>query len=362
MKNRGAFMPFISEIKLSFPENYYSQKQLIEHVSKAWQGKIKNMSRVESIHSNVLVEGRHLALPLEKYFELNNFDEKNNLFIEKAVDLGTQAIEALLKSTGLEASDISSIWSNTVTGFAIPSLEARIMNRLPFSPETKRVPMLGLGCMAGAAGINRVADYLKAYPQEAVIFLSVELCSLTVQFEDVSVANLISTGLFGDGAAAVLVVGDQHPLAKKSPIKWLGSQSTFFPDSQDVMGWKVGEKGLKIVLSKSVPDVVESQLPGPLNNFLEKNGLELSQIDSFIAHPGGPKVLQAMEKVFDLPLGGLKYSWESLAEKGNMSSVSLLDIFSRMLISKESSHSQRYALSLAMGPAFSAEMGLFQWT
>ncbi len=354
-------MPYIVDIQTSFPDNYYSQQELIQSITKALEGKIRNTSRIETIHSNVLVEGRHLAVPLEKYFQLESFDEKNNLFIEKAVDLSTDAISKILKNNNLQAKDIGSLWSNTVTGFAIPSIESRVMNRLPFSSKTKRVPLMGLGCMAGVAGINRIADYLKAYPDEAVIFSSVELCSLTVQMSDISVANLISIGLFGDGAASVLMVGDNHPLSKTAPIEWKSSRSIFFPDTQDVMGWKVGEKGLNIVLSKSVPDLTEKALPEPLNEFLSENQLELSQIDSFFAHPGGPKVLLALEKVLDLPEKGLKHSWDSLAKNGNMSSVSVLDIFKRNMENKTPELSGKNIISVAMGPAFSAELGLLKW-
>tara|TARA_R110002072_G_scaffold534_6_gene3946 strand:+ start:123494 stop:124570 length:1077 start_codon:yes stop_codon:yes gene_type:complete len=357
-------MPYIVDIQTSFPEFFYTQEQLIGEITKQWEGKLTNLKRIEQIHQNVLVKSRHLAVPLDKYFSFESFDEKNNLYIEKAVELAEQAIVKLLKKNNLKEEDISSLWSNTVTGFAIPSLDARVMNKIAFKKNTKRVPLMGLGCMAGVAGINRVADYLKAYPNEAVIFFSVELCSLTVQSEDISVANLVSTGLFGDGCAAVLMVGDNHPLKNNAPLKWLSSESIFFPDTQDVMGWAVGEKGLKIILSKSVPQVTEKELPGPLNEFLKANALELSQIDTFIAHPGGPKVLLAMEKVFDLPEGGLKHSWESLAENGNMSSVSVLDIFKRTIEEsalKRQELKGRKAISLAMGPAFSAELGLLEW-
>ncbi len=354
-------MPYLIDIQTSFPSNYYSQEELISKITKAWEGKLRNLKRVESIHTNVLVKGRHLAAPVEKYFEFENFDEKNDLFLDCAVGLAQNAINKVLVNNNINAKDINALWSNTVTGFAIPSLEARVMNKIEFSRNNKRVPLMGLGCMAGAAGINRVADYLKAYPKEAVIFFSVELCSLTVQMNDISIANLISTGLFGDGCAAVLMVGDEHPLKDKAKLEWLSSESVFFPDSETVMGWKVGGEGLKIVLSKSVPEVTEKELPGPLNKFLEKQNLDLSNIDSFFAHPGGPKVLEAMEKVLDLPQYGLKHSWESLAHNGNMSSVSVLDIFKRNIENKTENLSGKFALSLAMGPAFSAEIGLFKW-
>lgn len=354
-------MAYLIDIQTSFPSNYYNQQELVAKLAKAWDGKLRNTSRIESIHKNVLVEGRHLALPLERYFEFKNFDEKNDEFINISVNLAKNAIERLLLNNNISAEKISSLWSNTVTGFAIPSLEARVMNLLPFSPKTKRIPIMGLGCMAGAAGINRVADYLKGYPKEAVIFFSVELCSLTVQMNDISAANIVSTGLFGDGAAAVLMVGDEHPLKDKAKLKWCASESVFFKDSETVMGWQVGSEGLKIILSKSVPDVTKNELPGPLKAFLTDNQLALSDIDTFFAHPGGPKVLSAMEEVLDLPQGGLKHSWESLKLNGNMSSVSVLDIFKRTIENKDPELSGRNALSLAMGPAFSAELGLFKW-
>lgn len=357
-------MPALVAIETAFPKNYYSQAEIIDSLKDIWKEKVKNTKRLQTIQENVLVGGRHLSMPLEDYFKGKTFGERNHHFIETATGLLHEAAENVLKRYNLKPSDISSLWSNTVTGFAIPSLEARLMNRLEFRQDTKRVPLLGLGCMAGVAGINRVADYLKAYPSEAVLFLSVELCSLTFQVEDISVANLVSTGLFGDGAAAVLMVGDEHPLAHTAPLHILSSESVFFPDSEDVMGWDVGETGLKIILNKNVPEVTEKQLAGPLQNFLKKHNIELSDLSNILAHPGGPKVLMAMEKILDLPEKGLSHSWASLNERGNMSSVSVLDIIERHLKEYESNHKKNkghHVLSLAMGPAFSAEIGLLKW-
>lgn len=354
-------MSYIVDIQTAFPKNYYSQAELIERICKEWQGQIQNLGRVESIHKNVLVEKRHLAAPLDQYFSFKNFDEKNDFFIKTSVDLAENAVNEVLKKNNIDANEINALWSNTVTGFAIPSIEARLMNRIDFNHGTKRVPIVGLGCMAGVAGINRVAEYLKAFPTHAAVFFSVELCSLTVQTEDITVANLISTGLFGDGAAAVLMCGAKHPLRDKAAFEVLDTKSIFFPDSEKVMGWKVGEKGLKIQLSKSVPEFTETKLPRPLNEFLTKHTLSLSNIESFIAHPGGPKVLNALEKVLDLPEKGLKHSWESLKWNGNMSSVSVLDIFKRHMNERIPHQDDSFALSIAMGPAFSSEFGLLKW-
>lgn len=356
---QGDILPYILDIQTTFPENYYTQDTLIEKLKTALSDKTKKISRMVDIHSNVLVGNRHLALPVEEYFTLKDFNQKNDYFIKIATEIGTAAVKKVLSVNDLKPSDISSIWSNTVTGFAVPSLDARIMNKLDFSSDVKRVPVIGLGCMAGAAVINRVAEYLKAYPKEAVLFMSVELCSLTFQMDDFRTANFVSTGLFGDGAAAVLMVGDEHPKASKAPLKWIDAKSVFFKNSESVMGWDIGSEGLKIVLSKSVPDVAKKELGGPLNAFLKANDLKLSSIDTFMAHPGGPKVLEAMEEVFGLGEKGLSESWKSLYELGNMSSVSVLDIIKRSIENRQKD--AKLALSVAMGPGFSAEFGLFEW-
>jgi alkylresorcinol/alkylpyrone synthase len=357
-------MAYLVDIKTSFPKNYYNQEELTAALLKVWGDKITNHSRIETLQKNVLVESRHLSMPLESYFNDMTFGERNRQFIEVATEISKNAIKELLEANNLNAEEISSLWSNTVTGFSIPSLEARIMNLLPFKTDTKRVPLMGLGCMAGVAGINRVSDYLKGHPKEAVVFFSVECCSLTFQMGDLRVANLLSTALFGDGAAAVLMVGDEHPLALKAPLKLKDNLSVFFPESEDVMGWDVSEKGLSIILNKNVPDVTEKELQGPLDDFLSSRKISLGDIKSFFAHPGGPKVMMALEKVLDLPQGGLTHSWESLKQNGNMSSVSVLDIFHRHLelYRKDPDRFRgKWGLSVAMGPAFSAELGLFKW-
>jgi alkylresorcinol/alkylpyrone synthase len=357
-------MPSIIDIETAFPSYKYTQSQLTESLKKIWAKKVKNTKRLQSIQENVLVEKRSLSLPIEEYFNGLSFGERNNRFIETACNLLEEATLKLLQKNNFEPEQISGLWSNTVTGFAIPSLESRLMNRIPFKKNTKRVPLMGLGCMAGVAGINRVHDYLLAYPTEAVLFLSVECCSLTFQTEDISVANLVSTGLFGDGAAVVLMVGDQHPKAQLAPLKTIANESIFFSDTQDVMGWNVSETGLKIILNKNVPDVVRNNLVGPLEEFKKKNDLTSQNISTYFAHPGGPKVLQAMEEVLGLPEKGLKHSWESLRENGNMSSVSVLDIFKRHIdeyLKSPRDLKGTKAMSLAMGPAFSAELGLLQW-
>jgi alkylresorcinol/alkylpyrone synthase len=352
-------MPYIAHVTTAFPDNYYEQDVMIESLKKVWSKKYFNLDRLEEFHKNVLVGGRSLALPLEKYFELEGFQSKNDHWIEVATTLGEKLLTKMFDETSLSAKDIQAFYSTTITGIAVPSLEARLMNKFPFSPDVKRTPMMGLGCLAGAAGINRVADYLKAYPDQAALFISVELCSLTIQFKDLSIPNIISTGLFGDGGAAVLMVGDDHPLAEKSPLKWLSGKSHFFPDTERVMGWDMVDEGFKIVLNKAVPQITSEHMPALVEQFLGESKLEQKDLSFYVAHPGGPKVLQAMEKALNLNNGELELSWKGLQEQGNMSSSSVLFVLKETLKKKNLNKGQR-GLMLAMGPAFCAELSLVE--
>ena len=238
------------------------------------------------------VETRHIALPIEEYPGLKSWGVANNHWIRVAVNLGEQCLGTALERAGLETSRLGAIFFVSVTGIASPSVEARLMNRMRLPVNIKRIPIFGLGCVAGAAGIARAADYVKAYPEQAAAVISVELCSLTLQQDDFSMANLISTGLFGDGAAAVLVSGDNVPA---SGPRILATKSIFYPNSEHVMGWDISERGFKIVLSKEVPEVVETHLASDVDTFLGEHGLKRADIGCFVIHTGGPKVLEATQ-------------------------------------------------------------------
>ena len=211
-------MPLIHSVQTSLAPNYYDQDALSNALLADWGERYFNPQRILDFQRNVLVGGRHLAVPLERYDELKGLGDFNDAWLEAAVPMATEAVEQLLDNAGIEAAEVDTIVSTTVTGLAVPSLDARVMNRLPFRRDTRRTPLFGLGCLAGVAGINRVGDYLKGHPTHAAILISVELCSLTLQKQDLSVANIIASGLFGDGCAAVLMVGDEHPLAETAPL------------------------------------------------------------------------------------------------------------------------------------------------
>ncbi len=353
-------MPRILALAHAFPPHYCSQDELSSALRIAWQDQGLDVAIFDRLQRNVQVQGRYLARPLEEYHHFNSFTQTNQIWQEEALHLGEQVVRQVLDQAQLAADQVQLLMSTTVTGIAVPSLEARLMNRLPFAPTTRRVPLFGLGCLAGTAGIARCADYLRAYPTHAALLLSVELCSLTLQKQDLSVANLIASGLFGDGAAAVLLVGDEHPLASAAPVGVLDSCSVFFPDSEEVMGWEVSASGLKIVLSPGVPHYTREALPGPLKDFLAKHNLKLGEIRHWVSHPGGPKVIDALEEGLALPAGTLNRTRQSLAEIGNLSSTSVLIILEEWLRDRIAEPGD-WGMMLSMGPGFCAEAALLRW-
>jgi alkylresorcinol/alkylpyrone synthase len=354
-------MPSIAAVTHVFPNHYYPQEILLDALRKHWTKVHSNLNRLEQIHHNVGVNGRHLALPLEEYEKLQGFEAKNNAWIRSALDLGESVLCNLFEKAEMQPDQVSQLIFTTVTGVCVPSIDARLMNRIPFSPNLKRVPLFGLGCVAGAAGLARLTDYLRGHPDEAAILLSIELCSLTIQPDDFSIANIISSGLFGDGAAAVLMVGHDHPRrAGSSMPRVLDSRSIFFPNTEHIMGWEVVDSGLKISLSADVTEVAETHLRPGVEAFLGEHGLSIADIKHWIAHPGGPKVIQAIETGLGLSEHALDLSRESLAAAGNLSSASVLLILEDTL-SRFQPEPGTYGLLMAMGPAFCAELVLLQW-
>ncbi|MBA3913857.1 MAG: type III polyketide synthase [Acidobacteriales bacterium] len=347
----------IAGVGSAFPKNYYSQIEIREALKVKWAHKLDNPKVLDRLHDNVAVDRRHLALPIPAYSDMKTWGQANNVWIETALDLGKNALCRALNASELAASDLGAIFFVSVTGIASPSIEGRLINRMGLSPNIKRVPIFGLGCVAGAAGIARAADYVRAFPDQAAALLSVELCSLTWQEDDVSVANLISSGLFADGAAAVIVAGENCAV---SGPRVLDTRSVFYPDTEDVMGWDISEKGFKIVLSRSVPDMVVRHLAQDVDSFLADHDLTRADIGSWIMHTGGPKVLEATQEALKVDREQLAASWESLREVGNLSSASVLLVLEKFM-TRERPQAGTYSILAAMGPGFCSEVVLLQW-
>jgi alkylresorcinol/alkylpyrone synthase len=312
---------------------------------------------IERLHSRVGVDTRNLALTIEEYEGLTNWKQANDHWISIATDLGSEALAAACARAGIDPKKLGALFFVSVTGVASPSVDAKIVNRLSLSPQIKRVPIFGLGCVAGAAGIARAADYVRGFPDQVAAVVSVELCSLTLQQEDLSVANLISSGLFGDGAAAVLVAGVDVEL--EGP-RVLATRSVFYPESEHVMGWDISDKGFRIVLSREVPEVVDQHLAGDVDAFLASEGKTRADIGTWILHTGGPRILEATAKALNLPPGALDTSWECLRRTGNLSSASVLCVLEEFMTRKRPAQGT-LSLLAAMGPGFCSELVLLRW-
>lgn len=358
----------ILSVGTAFPPHYYDQGELLAALRVYWGRQHHNPERLERLHRNVLVGGRHLALPLEEYPQLDSFGAANDAWIRVAQEVGEAAVREALARAGADPEDVGALLTVTVTGVATPSLDARLMNRLELPPDVRRLPIFGLGCVAGAAGVARAADWVRAYPDRLAVLLSVELCSLTLQRQDLSIPNLIASGLFGDGAAAVVLAGAEHPAARAangegSPAgpSVLTSRSVFYRDTEDVMGWDVSGEGFRVVLSADVPKVVEEHLGADVDRFLGDQGLTRGDIRSWVCHPGGPKVLEAMERALGVPREALALTWESLREVGNLSSTSVLLVLAETLKPENRPPVGSKGMLLALGPGFCSELVLLQW-
>ena len=309
----------IASAASALPKHYYPQAVLLGALQQFWGPKVDNPHFMERLQAHIGVDGRYLALPIDQYLGLTRWGAANQHWIEIAQDLGAQALGCALQRAGLQPGDLDALFFVSITGISSPSIDARLINRMGLSRQLKRVPIFGLGCVAGAAGVARAADYVRAFPNHIAAVLSVELCSLTFQQDDMSVANLISAGLFGDGAGAVIVAGTDRKLAGP---QILATRSVFYPDTEEVMGWDISEKGFRIVLSRDVPIVIEQHLAGDVDAFLASEGLTRGDIGAWILHTGGPRVLEATENALGVAPGTLDASWTCLRRTGNLSSAS----------------------------------------
>jgi alkylresorcinol/alkylpyrone synthase len=348
----------VASVATALPSNYVDQQTLTSALREFWADKCGNLELFDRLHKATKVSGRYLALPMSEYPQLTSFARSNSAWMRVAPEVGAQAARAALFDAALDPGDIGHFIFVTGTGIATPSIDTRIAAALGLHANVKRTPIFGLGCAGGAAGIARAADYLRACPDERALIVAVELCSLTLQHHDVSIANLIASGLFGDGAGAAVLSGGAHG-ARTGP-QVLVSRSILYPQTEYAMGWDITDSGFKIVMSPEIPNLVRLHLRRNVDSFLAEHQLDRSQIKHWIAHTGGPKVLRSMEEALNLPPCALKRSWDSLDRAGNLSSASVLFVLADLLRAHEAQPGD-YGMMLALGPGFCAELVLLRW-
>lgn len=348
----------IAGVASKFPEHRFNQKEITDALSAYWGAKLgPRAALLERLHSRAGVKSRHLAFPFERYRQFKTWGETNRAWFEAAEELGAGAIDAALGQAGLTPGDIDALYVVSITGIASPSLDARLINRMGLRPDLKRTPIFGLGCVGGAVGLARAADYVLAYPRQIAVLLSVEICSLTMRRDDLTTVNMIATGIFADGAAAVVVGGAQRPSVGPEIID---HRSVFYSRTEDIMGWDISEEGFAIVLSQKLPTLIRDNLAGDVDSFLAAHHLTRRDIGSWVFHPGGPKVLEAVEAALDLRERELRLSWESLERIGNLSSGSVLCVLEDTM-NRHRPPAGTIGLVAAMGPGFCSELILVRW-
>lgn len=345
--------PRIQAVATAAPPFQVSQNQAKSFAANFFKEGFKDLQRLLPVFDRTAIRTRHLACPIEWYAEPHSFAETNAIYQKMALELAAQAATEAFRRAEVQAEEIGLVVFVSTTGLATPSLDAQLIQCLGLSPHTARLPVWGLGCAGGVAGLAHASALARSMPGQAVLLVAVELCSLTCQHGDMSKANLIAMSLFGDGAAAaVLRMGGTGP-------EILGRHSTLFDNSEDIMGWDVIETGLKVRFSRDIPSLVRQHLPGLRRQACVQWGLEPSALRHYVAHPGGAKVLTAYVESLGLSEEQLASAYEILAAYGNMSSASVLFVLEHFLATTPANHD--YGVMLALGPGFSAEQLLFRW-
>lgn len=351
-------MSFIRTVVTENAPHYVDQEEIVGVVRNLFGDQYADIERLLKVFGNGQIEGRYFAAPLEWFEKERSLEEKNRLYVEEAVRMGSRAVNRCLEEAGVDKTEIDAFFFVSSTGLATPTIDARIMNELGMPPHIKRMPLWGLGCAGGASGISRAHDFCTAYPDAKVIVLCLELCSLTFQRGDLSKSNLIGTSLFADGAACVLITGaDVQPPHSGFDIR--DTRSTLMPQSEDVMGWDVKDEGLHVVFSRDIPKIIEEWLKPNVEGFLEGLGKMPGDITHFIAHPGGKKVLRAYEKSLGFSKEKTDISRNVLARNGNMSSPTVLYVLKEFI--EKGAAAGEEGLLTALGPGFSSEMLWLEW-
>lgn len=354
--------PRIVAVATAVPPHVIAQFDARRHLGPLFEASLGADRRLLQAFENAEIAQRNVCTPAEWFAIDHGFEEKNALYVEHAGRLAGEVSRRVLARAGLAPRDVDHIVFVSSTGLATPSIDAQVANDLGFRPDVRRTPIWGLGCAGGAAGLARARDFARADPASCILLVALELCSLTFQFDDRSKKNLVAASLFGDGAAAVVIVGPDAPPVEargQRPLALEAAQSTLWRDTQGVMGWTVDGKGLSVVFSRDIPAIVKSEVKPSLLPFLEQQGLALADVAHMVTHPGGVKVLRAWAEALDLPADAFRHARGVLRDHGNMSSPSCLFVLERFLAAGDIGAGD-HALLAALGPGFAAEYVLLR--
>ncbi len=342
--------PSIVALETSVPRHKMTQAMALSFARSHFGPHIPDLERLLPIFANSGIESRYLSVPIDWLDQVHSLEEKNRLYIETATELCREAIEKALTSAKINRDEIDYIIYINTTGIATPSIDARLINLLGLRPSIRRIPIWGLGCAGGVAGLSHAYHYLLGHPNSTVLLVCAELCSLTFLADDYSRSNLVASALFGDGAAAVILKNATAP----EGLQLVATNSRFYPDSLDVMGWNVVGAGLEVVFAQRIPDIVAAHAKKDLCSFLHSQSLTFDDIDQYLFHPGGTKVLAAYEQALGVSDEKLEHSRKTLRDFGNMSSVTVLFVLKRYLEQADRMR-DRYSLVSALGPGFCSE-------
>jgi len=327
------------------PPYEFLQTDVSEQARRILSTKYREFERLFPVFRNTGIRRRQAVMPMEWYFEEKSWPERTAAYLQGGVDLFCKAAEAALERAGLRASDVDQVVTVSSTGIATPSLEARAMGRMGFREDIGRVPVFGLGCAGGVTGLSLAARLASARPGSVVLLVVVELCTLSCRPDSFTTANVVATALFGDGAAAAVLKTDAEGQARVE-----GASEHTWGDTLQIMGWEVDSLGFGVIFDRSIPTFAEAKFRTAMDGLLARMGLSYGDVDRFVCHPGGAKVIEALEKSLDLGQGALTHEREVLADHGNMSAPTALFVLERVLAAGQKG---RLVLS-ALGPGFTA--------
>jgi alkylresorcinol/alkylpyrone synthase len=341
-------VPRLLAVATAVPPYALDQDDVIERV-KLLFGRAPDLDRLLPVFVNTGIHRRYSCVPLEWYDRAHGWPERNSIYLSSALDLLEEATNRVLCLTGRNKADVDSIVVVSTTGIATPSLDALLIERMGLRRTVERLPIFGLGCAGGVLGLARAVSQAAVAPGKTVLFLVVELCALSFRRDDWSKSNIVATALFGDGAAAALLSTDGE-----GPALVAAGEHTW-PGSLDVMGWEVADDGLRAIFSRDIPKLVTTRLRDAASEFLSRHRLAIGDIDRFVCHPGGTKVIAALEHAFGLGQGALVEARAVLRDYGNMSAATVMFVLERMLAKARATGARwERALMNALGPGFTA--------